>query len=347
MVVKRVSMADVAEKAGVSKATVSLALAGSRSVRRETRRRIAEVANALQYVPPSKRATRPNTTRTLGILLDREFNWVGEEFFTRITRAFQDEAERDGFQSVLSTLSRDQIEEGILPALMSGQEVDALVVVGITNPNLLDACHRTGKPGVVVSGGSAALEHFDAVLNDDFGGIASILQHLKSLGHTRVAFVGGRLDHQSNLNRLRAFRLFSEEILGDHDRRLVNVESQETSMTEGRRLCEELLAAGYPFTAVICMTDDMAHGALEALKQRGIRVPEEISVVGFDYLLRSQFTTPALTTVRISCEEMGRAAYQLLRIRLGSTAFIHPMHIEIGAELVLRNSTACPRHTTL
>jgi LacI family transcriptional regulator len=333
-------MSDVAAKAGVSKATVSLALSGARSVRRETRRRVAQAASELQYVPPSKRVAKVAETRTLGILLDREFNWVGEEFFTRITRAFQEEAERENFQCVLSTLSREQIFEGMLPSLLMGDEVEALVVVGITNRALLESCQRAGKLGVVVSGGDSTPNAFDAVLNDDFGGIRSILEHLKELGHRDIAFIGGRLDHQSNLNRRRAFRILSEELFGEQDRRLIRVDSQETSTPAGRRLCEELLAEGVPFSALICMTDDMAHGALDVLARAGISVPGEVSVVGFDDLQRSQFTSPPLTTVRISCEEMGRAAYQLLKIRLGSTPSRHPMRIEIGAELIIRQSTS-------
>jgi DNA-binding LacI/PurR family transcriptional regulator len=339
---RKISMSDVAAKAGVSKATVSLALSGARSVRRETRRRVAQAASELQYLPPSKRVTKGTRTRTLGILLDREFNWVGEEFFTRITRAFQEEAEREDFQCVLSTLSRDQIVEGILPSLLLGDDVEALVVVGITHPALLESCQRAGKHGVVVSGGAETPETFDAVLNDDFGGISRILNHLKDLGHRRIAFIGGRLDHQSNLNRLRAFRILSEELFGEQDRRLTRVDSHETSVLAGRRLCEGLLAEGIPFTALICMTDDLAHGALDALSRAGLSVPGKVSVVGFDDLQRSQFANPPLSTVRISCEEMGRAAYQLLKIRLGAAPSGHPMRIEIGAELILRQSTAAP-----
>jgi LacI family transcriptional regulator len=184
-------MSDVAAKAGVSKATVSLALSGARSVRRETRRRVAQAASELQYVPPSKRVAKVAETRTLGILLTGNSTGVGEEFFTRITRAFQEEAERENFQCVLSTLSREQIFEGMLPSLLMGDEVEALVVVGITNRALLESCQRGGKAGRCRVGRRLDAERVDAVLNDDFGGIRSILEHLKELGHRDIAFIGG------------------------------------------------------------------------------------------------------------------------------------------------------------
>jgi len=192
---------------------------------------------------------------------------------------------------------------------------------------------------VLVSGGSQGDTGFDCVLNDDFQGMEQVIRHLTELGHTDIALIGGRLEHMSNRERFRAFRVYMDEIAGGYKATHIHVACEDASVTEGRKACETLLNAGLKFTALVCMTDDMAYGAIEALKKRGVRVPDDVSVCGFNDLALSEHVNPPLTSVRISCEELGKAAHQVVRTRLSTTGIAHALRLMVGTNLIVRGST--------
>lgn len=337
---RRPTIAALAELAGVSKSTVSLALSDAENIGLETREKVRRLAAELGYRPPRQRRAVPVNAGAIGVLLDREFDWAGEQFFTRIIRSLQDSAERDGLHTVFTTMSRESIETGKMPEIFDRDLVHSIVVVGITHRTFIQSLRACGKPVVLVSGGSMGDSGFDCVVNDDSQGMEQVVRHLVELGHSRIALVGGRLDHLSNLERFRAFRIYMDELAGGYDSALVNIGSADASIPEGRIACNALLNSGADFTALVCMTDDMAYGALECLKQRGLRVPDDVAIVGFNDLSLSAHTVPPLTSVRVCCEELGKAAHQVVRTRLGPAAITHPLRLMVGTKLVVRSSTS-------
>jgi LacI family transcriptional regulator len=240
---------------------------------------------------------------------------------------------------VFTTIKREAIEAGELPEIFNRDLVHSMVVVGITHPVFIDALRLCAKPVVLVSGGSQGDTGFDCVLNDDFQGMEQVIRHLVGLGHREIGLIGGRLDHVSNLERYRAFRIFMDEVAGVYNPVLVHVKYPDASITDGRNACTALLKSGEKFTALVCMTDDMAYGAFEVLKQRGLRIPGDMAVAGFNDLSLSAHTVPPLTSVQVCCEELGAAAHQVVRTRLGSADIKHAMRLMVGTRLVVRNST--------
>lgn len=326
--------------AKVSKATVSLALSGSGRIHPNTRRRIHAIAEELGYVPPRERA-KTNGAQTIGVLLDRQFSWTGESFFTRIVQGIEEEAELSGCNVLVTTVDMSTPELRRPPAFLDRNMADGMVVVGITETEYLQELGNANIPMVIVSGGEDKLARSDYVLNDDYQGIHHVISHLGELGHKRIAMIGGRLQHLSNLQRYRAFRTYMEEQLDGYDRDLVDVSGVLDNITEGREMCERLIARGSDFTALVCMTDDLAFGALEALKSKGLRVPHDVSVVGYDDFQFAAQCDPPLTSIHINCEEMGEVAFQLIRNRLLGYTISHSQRILVGPDLIIRQST-CP-----
>lgn len=338
---RKPTLAMIAERAHVSKSTVSLALSGAERIHPKTRQRILALAEELCYVPPRERL-RSDGVKTIGVLLDRQFSWTGESFFTRIVQGVENEAELAGCDVLVATVDVSNDDFRRLPAFVERNMVDGVIVVGITNMPYLQELEAAGKHMVVVSGGDEGLLHSDYVLNDDYQGIRQEISHLKALGHRRIAMIGACLQHLSNLQRYRAFRIYMEEMLGGYDRELVDVSGTKDTPAEGRQMVERLIDNGARFTALVCMTDELAFGALEGLKSKGLRVHDDVSVVGYDDFQFAALCDPPLTSVRIDCEDMGEVAFQVLRNRLQGYSVSHPQRILVGPDLVIRESTSKP-----
>lgn len=341
---KRVTLAEVAEKAGVSLSSVSLALNSRGRISPEVRERIARIAEELGY--RVKRARDHRATGLHGcnvaVLLDRRFFELVDSYFFQILRGLQHEAEVGGFQIVFSTVGPEQVRDGWRAVVPANVNPDAAVVVGITDPAFVESFRDSKVPVVFVSAGVKGVSEFDTVVSDDFQGMEEVFAHLSALGHRRIAFLGGGLDQLSAANRLRAFKIHYDEFFGASDASLVEIAFEGNAQSAGYETCTNLLARHVDFTALICTNDEMARGAVEALLWTGLRVPEDVSVVGFENREISQVIRPPLTTVQINCSEMGKIACELLNLRMRELAEISPLHVLVAPQLIVRSSTAAP-----
>ena len=342
MAPKKPTLETIALKAGVSKSTVSLALAGSEQIGEDTRKRIFKLAEELDYTPPRKRVDA-QLVRNIGVMLNREFYFVGERFFTDIIDAFETEAAKQNYHVLLSIVDKEQLWAGQVPTFWDSDKTEALVIVGITDADLVHSLAKVGKPVVLLSPGFKQRTEFDCVLEDDFGGVRKAVQHLVELGHQDIAFVGGHLDHFDNLERYRSFKIYMEEYLGGFNPDLIEVAEEQTTLSTGRKACNKLLDKEIPFSAIVCICDVMAYGAIEVLKQRGLRTPQDISVIGFDDLEYSAHTEPPLTTIGVDRQALGEATFHLVHERLRGLSIQQPIQIVIGSELIKRDSTGRPK----
>jgi len=335
---KKPTLETIALKAGVSKSTVSLALAGSEQIGEETRQRIFKLAEELNYSPPRRRADA-ELVRNIGVMLNREFYFVGERFFTDIIDSFETEAAKENYHILLSVVDKEQLWTGQIPTFWDSEKTEALVVVGITDADLVHSLAEVGKPVVLLSPGFKQRAEFDCVLEDDDGGVRKVVQHLVQLGHRNIAFIGGHLDHFDNLERYRSFKIYMEEYLGGFNPDLIEVAEEQTTLSTGRKACKRLLDKEIPFSALVCICDVMAYGAMEVFKQRGMGIPGDISVIGFDDLEYSAHTEPPLTTVGVDRQALGEAAFHLVYERLRGLTVRQPIQIIIGSELIERGSS--------
>ncbi|WP_138315928.1 LacI family DNA-binding transcriptional regulator [Rhodoluna limnophila] len=326
---KPATIYDVALKAGVSKSTVSLVIRGESNVSEEKKLLVQSAIEELDY-RPSRFAQQlaSHKTRSIGVVITdyKNLSYLG---FLKGLREILDDA---GYQVIISDLHRSpNFAEDPVDAFVS-MKVDGLVLAtepaGLRTHNLDIPCVMIGKRETLVPGS-------DVVFNDDSTGTRLMLEHLKQLGHQRVAHltgVGGIA-----INRRVAFAEHAKELglLGS-----VFGEGQPTTEIGGYMGTKELLASGKTFTAIYAANDYMAAGAFSALKEAGIRVPEDVSLAGYDdspiaseYLLK-------LTTVDEQGVPVGRQAASLLLERIGQHTTSAPRNISIAPTLVVRGSTA-------
>lgn len=329
----------IAERVGVSKSAVSLALNNRGRLSDEVREQILAVAEEVGYQHKRKRRDHLKGQTRIGVLLDRRFFWPNESFFTRIVRGVEEEAVSRGYHVMFTTLAEDQLDLSKELPFPDSSGVSGLIVVGITHPGFLAHLKSFNAPTVLVACGRYYDHRHDVVLHDDFEGMEQVFDHLHGLGHRRVGFIGGGLEHLSGTDRMRGYKIYMDELMGGHDRDWVELVGGETSQAAGEVACSRLLDRTKDLTAIICATDEMAGGAIRVIQERGLSVPRDISVVGFDNKPLAELLSPSLTTVQISCEEMGRVATELLAMRASGLSVSHALRVFIGSELLKRAST--------
>ncbi|SEJ86907.1 transcriptional regulator, LacI family [Deinococcus reticulitermitis] len=326
---------DIAERAGVSPMTVSHALRQTGRISESTRKRVLQIAAELNYVAnTSARQLKGARTNVIGMLVID----VTLPYYATIAQGVgfgASERRRDFL--MFSTLGMDCEKEQKRVAQFSSGLVDGLIL--ISRHSSLELLRRTQKLGCRV----VLINEFEedtglSIVNaENSAGTRSAMKHLIDLGHTRIAFIHG--DQASVQNGLRAAAY--REAMQDNGLPIPPGYMPEGHFqTEGGMLAAwELLNRPDPPTAIFAANDDMAAGVIEAARQKGLRVPEDLSVVGFDDFGAAQLSPP-LTTVRHPLFELGRQASLLLCDQLDGLR--ETQSIELPSELIVRQSTAPP-----
>jgi len=292
-----VTIKEVAAKAGVSVATISRVLSGKGRVRETTSRRVMETCQAMRFTPHGvAQSLSLRRTHTVGLLLPD----LHGEFFSEVIRGIDGEARRSGYHLLVSGFHSDRQEMTAVFRAFRGR-VDGLIVMSPDRDSAMLASHLPqGFPLVLlnsVGGGSRA------ITIDNFGGAQAMMLHLRTLGHERIAFIKGPEQNADAAERLRGYRENINEpveIEGDF--------SEEAGFAAGK----ELGASRRGITAVFAANDAMAVGALGALREARVRVPEDMALAGFDDIPIARYVTPHLTTVSVDIAQLGRRAFDLL-----------------------------------
>lgn len=330
------SIRQVASVTGVSVATISRVLNGKGPVRDATRSRVLAAIESMGYVPHSAaRSLSTRKTMSFGILLPE----VHGEFFSELIRGIDLAARRSGYHLLVSCFHSDPAEaQAVLHALHG--RVDGLIVM---TPGSGQASQPTrfpqGVPVVELSSGSPSRLN-DSIRIDNRGGARSATEHLLELGHRRIAMICGPPENSDAHDRQLGFTeaLTDEGITLDPTLLLPGDFRELSGFRAGAAIAD---LPDRP-TAVFAANDAMAVGCLAALRGRGLRIPEDVALAGFDDIPIARFLTPGLTSVRVAIAELGaRAAERLLAaIEGGSTS---PRHHEVmPATLVVRGSTSNP-----
>lgn len=290
---------DVAARAGVSVATVSRVLNRKEIVREETTNQVLAAAKSLRYVPNiAARSLSIRRSQTVGIVLPD----VHGEFFSEIIRGIDLAARRERYHILVSGSHSDVGEMIEVLEAMHGR-VDGLVVMA---PDVAIDSVREQLPRdlpMVLLNSSDERHH--AITIDNYGGARAMMHHLADLGHKRVAFITGPAGNADARERLRGYRqamrgMARFEIAGDF------------TELAGHEAVKEILARDPRPTAIFAANDSMAVGALSALRDAGVDVPRQISVVGFDDIPIARYVTPPLTTIRVDIAELGKRAFAVL-----------------------------------
>lgn len=316
----KVTRADVARLAGVSTATVSYVLNGSRNMSDKTRKLVLDAVAQLNYKPDMiARSMTKNETMQLSLMV----NDITNPFYSEIVEGFELAAiERGYFVNVCTGFKNinDYFDNYI------ARRIDGVFVVATPHKFDLNKLYDLVDNGikVVVSGNiEADLDRVSSIESDYVRGMRTAMDYLHSLGHRDIAYLSGLSKKHRFDQRIEGYLAAVEELnlpCGE-DLLFDGKAPYSTSVEDGYAMVKDLLASGKKFTAVICLNDMMAMGAIAALEDAGLRVPEDISVMGFDDIMFARTWRPAVTTMAVSKQEFGRKAFELLytNIKQGTT----------------------------
>ncbi|MFO7274440.1 MAG: LacI family transcriptional regulator [Symbiobacteriaceae bacterium] len=336
-----VTIKDVARRAGVSITTVSRALNGYPDVSPDTRRRVLQVAREMGYRANAiARSLVTKKTRTLGVLISGlRRDGSADGFVLELLCGMNDAAADQDYELILFHTNPSRQRRKSYRDLCHERQVDGVIVMGLRldDPYLREVLEAE-IPCVFID---VALEgeNVGYVTSANAEGARRAIDHLAGQGHRHIAFVNGHDRADVSRHRLAGVRRACAEWgIPLPAQRVLDGGFEEE---QARRVVADLLQRDREVTAVFCASDRMAIGAIRAAREAGRRVPEDLSVVGFDDIVLAQYVTPPLTTIRQQIYEMGAAATRLLIGILEGTA--EERRVVLDVELVERASVAPPR----
>jgi DNA-binding LacI/PurR family transcriptional regulator len=331
-----VSIKDIARVACVSHSTVSRALQNPAAVNPRTVDRIRQIARSMGYRPNViARSLATQRTRTIGVVVTS----VADPFVAEVVTGIEEVAQRDNYAVFLANSNADPDREISAVRSFEDRRVDGVVVMASRVGALyLPLLQELNVPIVLVDNQHPGDFAHSISINDREGARLAV-RHLGEFGHTQIAYIGDRHGLQSDQDR---FCGYSDEVAEVRPELVVHGDGCPEG---GLAAMESLLALRRPPTAVFCYNDMTAVGALRCLHSHRVRVPEDISVIGFDDLTISRFLEPPLTTIRQPRAEMGRdAATTLLKLMRGEQVKVKT---RIAGKLILRDSTGPSRKNHL
>jgi LacI family transcriptional regulator len=336
---QRVTLRDVARRAGVHPGTASRALnpESRHLVKAETAERVRQAADDLQFHPdPAARSLKTRRSYTVGVLLPD----LNNPLFPPIVRGIEDTLGRHGYVVLLGNTDNDEDQERRVVEGMRSRNIDGIIVATARQRHpLLDTVVAADLPVVLVN---RILDDpsFPSASVDDQRGAELAVDHLVQLGHRRIAHIAGPQDVSTGVGRLRGFEEGLRRAGLDPDPDLIVV-AETFTRNAGRTCMAALLQSGRSFTAVVAGNDLLALGCYLALEDAGLRCPDQVSVVGFNDMPFIDQLRPPLSSVRIPHYEVGTAAAELMLDRISDHRAPVASRV-LPAELVIRASTAPP-----
>jgi DNA-binding LacI/PurR family transcriptional regulator len=325
------NLENVARHAKVSTATVSRVLNNAAVVKGSTRERVMKAVEELRYHPNlHARTLAVGKNRTIGVIVSNLEN----PFFFDIYKAVERDAHARGYEVLMA--NTDYRAEQLVASvrLMIGRRVAGLAaVVSEMDPALIEELAQSRIPVVFYDVGTPR-ENIVNIRVNYARGIWKVVEYLHRMGHRRLGFIG----HHAMLGPIDERVKAVMDAVASYPPAAVRMAADSDTLEGGMRATRTLLGSGYHPTALICVNDITAVGALHELRQRGLRVPQDVSVTGFDNVKLSEFCYPALTTVDIPRERIGHIICESLMPEAGQPAAAGP-EILIEPELVLRDST--------
>jgi LacI family transcriptional regulator len=331
-----VTLEDVALRAGVSVSTASRVANGFGAVSALTRRRVLTAIQDLNYTPNLQaRSLVSGQSKTLGVIVSNLQN----PFFHDLFRLIEEQAHHHGYEVLLANTNYDERQLSRAMRTMLGRRVAGLVfAVSEDLPPEVQDARRANIPIVSMSAAHSTLKDLGIVSLDTGQGMRKLVDHLYALGHRRMAYVGHQLSLATTEERRATFEEMAKRLgfeyayleVHDHD-----------GPESGRDAVRELVQRGFNASAIVCLNDFTAVGVLRELRNRNVRVPQDVSVTGFDNISWSEFSCPSLTTVHMSREQLARRMLDYILpgdARKPGAKATRSRYV-IDAELIMRESS--------
>jgi LacI family transcriptional regulator len=325
-----VKLDDVARQARVSVSTVSRVLSNTGRIKASTRSRVLRIAQELNYRPDiHAQALAGRKSHTLGLIVSNLQN----PFFLDIFQVMEADAKRRGYEVVVANTDYQPRKLASSVQWMLGHRLAGLaVIVSEKEASIFEELSASTVPVVFYDVGAPG-PNVTNIRTDYFRGTQRVVEYLYSLGHRRMAFVGHHERLQPLYDRKKSFL----KAVGRLSSEITSATAAGSDSPDGgRQAMRSLLDAGFVPTAVICVNDFMALGVLRLLRERGLRVPEDVSVVGYDNIHLSEFTYPPLTTVNVPRDRIGHSVCTALLPERGASLV---REVIIDPELIVRDST--------
>lgn len=332
-----VTMRDVADKAGVSVTTVSHVINNSRPVNPETRSRVEQAMQVLRYQPNVlARSLRRGKTHTIGVILPDNTN----PYFAEVVRGIEDTSFAQGYSVVLCNSDNDLDKERFYTNVLIEKQVDGIIFVaaGLSEENI-NNLQKKGVPCILVDRQVPGVK-IDSVLADNQAGGYLAANHLIGLGHTAIACISGPRRLRSSIERVAGYRQALESAgINMPPGWIVEGDFQYQSGFAG---AERLLTGKTRPSAIFACNDLMAIGVYRYAYESQLRIPQDISIIGFDDIRLAEYSNPPLTTIRQTKGVMGKRAAKLLLERIVNGNQVIKQDI-IPVQLIVRGSTAHKR----
>lgn len=335
-----ITIKDVAREAGVSHTTVSRSLHGHPAIPDDTANRIKKIANELGYVPSAvARGLKNNRSGVLGVVMQR----IIDPFYSEVLDGIEDELQTHDYCILIASRQRNNKSDKSIVRMMSERRVDGII---ITSTAVSEAqrlkLNQFGVPAVIIHN-QAAQDIANSVFHDDIEGGFQLTNHLINLGHSKIGYIGNTETERSSTDRLKGLQKALREA-GLPLREDWIVEDHKGLPQNGAIAADKLLRLAEQPTAVVCFNDMMAMGAMQQFIQAGCRVPEDVSITGFDDIEIAAFVNPPLTTFQQPRYKIGQVAAQMIVsiVEDDKPGGIEPGAVKLTGKLIVRSSTAPP-----
>lgn len=325
---------DVAKRAGVSTTTVSHVINQTRFVAEKTREQVWAAIKALHYSPSAvARSLKVNNTRTLGLLSTS----IEAPYWAEIIEAIEKKCYQNGYTLILANAHNELEKQSAYLSMLAQKRVDGLLVMCAEYPDSLLKMLENYRniPMVVLDWGESQGDFTDTILDNAFQGGYMAGRYLIKRGHRDIGCIPGQMERNTGCGRLAGFlKALSEAGITPNQQWIVQGDFEPDS---GYQAMIKILACSKVPSAVFCGGDSMAMGAICAADEQGLKVPQDISVIGYDNLRNARFFTPALTTIHQPKVELGETALDMLLDRIVNKRE-NPQAIEIHPQLIERRS---------
>lgn len=329
---------DVAKEANVSIATVSLVINNHGRISQDTRKKVLKTIKNLNYHPSrSARGLVSRKTGNIGFILTEEHFLRGEPFYSKIFLGVEFEARIHDYYILLATVSSSFSKGDSLPRFITERNFDGIIIAGKISRDLINSILKYDMPLVFVDY-SLMNGDYPTILTDNIKGGVLATNYLIENGHKNIAFIGGEISHPSIMERLQGYKLALESAKLKSNDQVVITNDDNLSRQNGCSAAEILLNRRKDVTAIFAANDTTAIGVMQCLNNKGIKVPDDISVIGFDDVQADLLLDPPLTTISVPKLDMGTEAIQLL-LGIINKENIKARKILVPVKLIIREST--------
>jgi len=329
---------DVAKKANVSVATVSLVVHNHQRISSETKRKVRRAIEVLNYHPVrTARGLVSQKSGNIGFIVSEDHFSRSEPFYTQIFLGTEFQARESEYYVLLTTVNSDFDPHSKMPRFILERNVEGLILAGKISQCLIDNLKKLDIPLVFVDY-YPSQGNYPVVMIDNTAGGVKATQHLIDCHHNKIAFIAGDISHPSISERFQGYKIALEQNHIPYDPDLVVIDEPYPAREYGYNSAQKLLQRNSRPTAIFACNDAMAIGVLQYLKEKKIEVPKEISLIGFDDVEANLSMDPPLTTIRVPKVEMGIEAIKLMTeiLRQRQT---RSRKILVPVELIVRSST--------